>query len=169
MPPGMPPAPGGGFPGLPGMPGMPGVPDYEEDEVSTTDDGEPPPKPQKPQQEHFEDTIVVRDVDKDTDARGIRRMTEGDFTRMWCDIDGYRKAQLFRDDGNRDTKYGGSYGIVTFASEAAAADAMAQTFGCGLNVSFYGVAEMLELYVTQQQLWCQNTGGYNDHEARMSG
>ncbi|KAJ9469031.1 eukaryotic translation initiation factor 3 subunit 10 [Diplonema papillatum] len=97
--------------------------------------------------------LLVREIDRDTDARGMVRMSVEDFATMWCEIDGFVAAKLYRDDSTR--KYGGSYGIVAFSSNAEATEALAQTFGCGLNVSYYGVEEMIEDVSIQQQLAMQ--------------
>ena len=103
----------------------------------------------EPAQAHFEVTLLVRDVDKDTEARGMRRMTEADFEKMWCEIEGFHSARLIHDGDN--TRYRGTYGLVTFNRPEDASDALSQTFGCGLNVSFYGTEECLEEVATEQQ------------------
>ena len=99
---------------------------------------------------HYETTLLVRDVDRDTAARGVRQMTEDDFKRMWSEIEGFVWAQLVR-EGDKVKLYRGAYGLVTFETPEDAADALAQTFGCGLNVSFYGTEEILEEVTAEQQ------------------
>eukprot|EP01062_Namystynia_karyoxenos_P058416 TRINITY_DN49968_c0_g1_i1.p1 TRINITY_DN49968_c0_g1~~TRINITY_DN49968_c0_g1_i1.p1 ORF type:complete len:497 (+),score=157.40 TRINITY_DN49968_c0_g1_i1:125-1492(+) len=146
-------------------------PDWDEESESSTEE-EPPAPPPAPRKEDYQDTLLVRDVDKDTDARGIRRMGEDDFVRMWCEIDGYKSAQLVREkrrSSNANPKYGGSHGVVIFKNESQAVDAMEQTFGCGLNVSLFGVEEMLQTCIAEQKQVLDRTGGYSDLEARKLG
>ena len=101
-------------------------------------------------QPHFETTLLVREIDRDTDARGIRRMNDNDFRNMWCEIAGFVSSQLVRES---EVGYGGSYGLVVFKNAACANEALCQTFGYGLNISFYGVEEMLRKAAAQQPIF----------------
>eukprot|EP00756_Hemistasia_phaeocysticola_P045095 Hpha_TRINITY_DN18864_c0_g1::TRINITY_DN18864_c0_g1_i1::g.26270::m.26270 len=159
----------GGFPGL----GQLVLSELDEADLSSSedDDAEDDPPPPPIPKHDYRDTLLVRDVDKDTRARGLRRMDAEDFESMWEGIEGFKRAELCRPRKKRsdETKYGGAHGLVGFKRVEDATGALQQTFGHGINVAFYGVEELLAAGCEEQVRWAEAHGRYSDKDARKGG
>eukprot|EP00755_Sulcionema_specki_P007741 Sspe_Gene.5671::Locus_1882_Transcript_1_1_Confidence_1.000_Length_1016::g.5671::m.5671 len=112
----------------------------------------------------YEDTILMKGVArllKDAKTGMVRELAMKSFQRIWSSTKGYKEARIVGEGGRSSSLYG----LVTFSTPGAAAEALLRSKGSGLHVSMYGVEEMLD-YANTEQLLQSRVEPYCDNAVR---